>query len=38
MSEPAIETERFAELQLKSGDTVHIAPRRVHVFGATAPA
>jgi sulfate transport system ATP-binding protein len=31
-------TERFAELQLKSGDTVHVAPRRVHVFGAEAPA
>ena len=28
-------TEQFTELQLKSGDTVHVAPRRVHVFGAT---
>ena len=33
-----LSTERFAELQLKSGDTVHVAPRRVHVFGASLPA
>ncbi|MGC4089930.1 MAG: TOBE-like domain-containing protein, partial [Polyangiaceae bacterium] len=26
--------ERYAELQLKSGDTVHVAPRRLHVFDA----
>jgi sulfate/thiosulfate transport system ATP-binding protein len=27
-----ITPERYAELRLKSGDTVHVAPRRVHVF------
>jgi sulfate transport system ATP-binding protein len=27
-----ISAERFAELGLKSGDTVHVAPRRVRVF------
>ncbi len=29
--------ERFAELDLKSGDTVHVAPRRVRVFESNAP-
>jgi sulfate/thiosulfate transport system ATP-binding protein len=27
-----ITAERFAELRLKSGDTVHVSPRRVRVF------
>jgi sulfate transport system ATP-binding protein len=29
--------ERFAELSLKSGETVHVSARRVRVFGLEAP-
>jgi sulfate transport system ATP-binding protein len=29
--------ERFAELGLKSGDTVHVSPRRVRVFDSEPP-